>query len=305
MHALGLGTWKSEPGEVYEAVKTAIEIGYRHIDCAFIYFNESEIGQAIQDVISSGTVKREDLWITSKLWNNAHLKDQVEPALRNTLKDLQLDYVDLYLVHWPVAQKEHATFPSSGDDFLTPEEAPIHSTWEAMIESRNKGLTRHIGVSNFGVERLKALAAKSWVKPECNQVELHPLLAQNELKAYCDAEGIHLTAYSPLGSKDRDPAMKRDNEPDLFENPVIKSIASTHGASPAQILIRWAIQRGTAVIPKSVNPGRLKQNFDAARLQLSEHEMNQINDLDKGYRFLDGSIWTMEGSPHNISTFWD
>jgi len=146
MPALGLGTWKSDPGEVYKAVREAIKMGYRHIDCAMIYQNEAEIGQAFSDAFKDGDVKREELWITSKLWNNAHIKDDVQPALENTLKDLQLDYLDLYLIHWPVALKPGVGFPSSEDDFLSLKEVPTAVTWSGMEECKKVGLAKHIGV---------------------------------------------------------------------------------------------------------------------------------------------------------------
>ena len=243
MPILGLGTWKSEPGEVYDAIRTAIKVGYRHFDCAAIYGNEAEIGQAFSDAMKAGDVERESLWVTSKLWNNAHLKADVEPALRQTLSDLQLDYLDLYLVHWPVAHKPEAQFPRDGSAFLNNEEAPITETWEAMQACQQKGLAQHIGVSNFNIQKLKEAQSVGGQQPEMNQVELHPLLAQNDLVEFCKDNGVHLTAYSPLGSRDRHPAMKAAEEPDLFQNPTLNRVADEHGVHPAQILIKWAEDR--------------------------------------------------------------
>ena len=305
MPALGLGTWKSEPGEVYEAIRNAIEIGYRHFDCAFIYQNEKEIGKALRDEIKAGDVKRSELWVTSKLWNNAHLKKDVRPALLNTLDDLKLDYLDLYLIHWPVALKPRVIMPSTGSDFLSPEEAPLSETWMAMEKCRKEGFTKHIGVSNFTIKKIEALKRETLIKPEVNQVEGHPLLQQNDLLKYCHDHDIVLTAYSPLGSPDRQPLFKGENEPSLLENPVIVNIAESHGYTPGQVLVAWAIQRGTSVIPKSVNPGRMRQNMEAASITLPESDMDKIAALDKHYRYVTGEFWAIPGSPYSVEWLWD
>lgn len=301
---LGLGTWKSKPGEVYHAVREAIRIGYRHIDCAAVYANEAEIGQALEDTMQEGEVKREELWITSKLWNTAHRRQQVRPALEKTLHDLRLDYLDLYLVHWPVALKEHAPFPYRAEDLISLDEIPMTETWEGMEECLTSGLTRHIGVSNFSISKLKALKYSAVYAPEMNQIELQPLLQQNDMLDFCKKEGIHLTAYSPLGSRDRSAFFKDPNEPDLFENPVIKKVAAQNHCTPAQILIAWALQRGTAVIPKSVNPERIRQNFDAANILLSSSDMDELGRLDKHFRFITGGFWTQKGSPYTMESLW-
>ena len=301
---LGLGTWKSKPGEVYHAVREAIRIGYRHIDCAAVYANEAEIGQALEDTMQEGEVKREELWITSKLWNTAHRRQQVRPALEKTLHDLRLDYLDLYLAHWPVALKEHAPFPYRAEDLISLDEIPMTETWEGMEECLTSGLTRHIGVSNFSISKLKALKYSAVYAPEMNQIELQPLLQQNDMLDFCKKEGIHLTAYSPLGSRDRSAFFKDPNEPDLFENPVIKKVAAQNHCTPAQILIAWALQRGTAVIPKSVNPERIRQNFDAANILLSSSDMDELGRLDKHFRFITGGFWTQKGSPYTMESLW-
>lgn len=305
MPALGLGTWKSKPGEVYAAVREAIRIGYRHIDCAAIYLNEAEIGKALNDEFASGSVKREELWITSKLWNNAHRREQVIPALKKTLADLQLEYLDLYLVHWPIAFKEDVLAPRKGSDYITLDEIPLIETWQGMEDALSNGFAKHIGVSNFSVKKLKALIAQAKYKPEINQVELHPLLQQNDLFGFCKSENIFLTAYSPLGSQDRHPSLKRIDEPSLFNNSVIVSIAEKHNCTPAQVLIKWAVQRGTAVIPKSINPARLKENFDSQFITLTSDDMSSIAALDKHYRFLNGDNWAANGSPYTVAGIWD
>lgn len=300
--AIGLGTWKAEPGEVGQAVESALEAGYRHIDCAAIYRNEAEVGEALTRVFSRGEIKREDVHVTSKLWNNAHRKDDVIPALEKTLSDLKLDYLDLYLIHWPVAFRSGLEgFPESESDFLTPDEAPVSDTWAAMLEARERGLIRHAGVSNFSTHKLEQLAAESMEQPEMNQVELHPYLQQDELLAYCREHGILVTAYSPLGSSDRPDTMKSDDEPSLLDNEVIGTIAEQHGASPAQVLIAWAVARDTAVIPKSTNPEHIRSNLTAGELELSEQDIGRIAELDVHYRYIGGNVFrTASGLYGNI-----
>lgn len=304
MPILGLGTWKSGEGEVYRAVKEAVKIGYRHIDCAAIYGNEEEIGQAFIDLFEAGEVRREDLWVTSKLWNDSHKKEHVELALRKTLSDLRLDYIDLYLIHWPVAIKKGVGFPQQGEDFHSLEEVPLLETWEAMIQLKEKGLAGHIGVSNFNIPKLKHLSSESSQKPEMNQVEMHPLLAQTNLVEFSRSSGIPLTAYSPLGSNDR-PERIRGNRPVLLENEVVKDIADQHGVTPAQILIAFQIHRGVAVIPKSVNKSRIKENFEAAEVHLTPSDMERLIDLDEEMRYIDGTTWTPEYSPNTLESLWE
>ena len=301
MPALGLGTWKSEPGEVGQAIISAIKLGYRHFDCAPIYGNEKEIGEAFTKVFKDGLVKREEIWITSKLWCDNHKQPDVIPALRQTLADLQLDYLDLYLVHWPIALKHGETFPETGDEFLSPSEAPMTETWSGMEDCHREGLAHHIGVSNVSAARLESLVAAADHAPEVNQVECHPFLTQKELLEVCNKHGVVLTGYCPLGSG------KRGDEgvPNLLEERAIAQIAEKHSATAAQIALAWAVCRGTVPIPKSTNEGRQKENLAAAEIRLSPEEMSEIDALGRDFRYIDGKIWTENGSPYSLEWLWE
>ncbi len=305
MPLLGLGTWKSNDREAYNAVREAIRIGYRHFDCASRYENEKEIGEALSDAISDGEVTREELWITSKLWNNAHQKKHVRPNLLQTLNDLRLEYVDLYLIHWPVILKPEIIFPDKAEDFIPLEEVPIEETWLELEKCTNDGLVKYLGVSNFSIKKIKDLLTHCQIRPTCNQVESHPFFQQKDLLSFCKSEGIVLTAYSPLGSQDRPDRLKKVDDPFVLTHPTVLDIAKSYGVSAAQILIAWAVCRGTSVIPKSSNPDRLRENFVAADLELDKPTMDEITRLDRGFRYIDGTIWTIPGSPYTLENLWD
>ncbi|WP_027880627.1 aldo/keto reductase [Mesoflavibacter zeaxanthinifaciens] len=297
---LGLGTFRSEPNEVYTSVYEAIKIGYRHIDCASVYGNEKEVGNAIADAIKEGIVTREDLWITSKLWSDSHGRENVIPALQNTLNDLQLEYLDLYLIHWPVAFKKGVEFPKTAEEFIPLEDKPLTDTWKGMEDALEQGLTKHIGMSNFNQNDLINIIDHAKHLPEMLQVEVHPFLQQNELLEFAKTHRIHMTAYAPIGSGAND-----DDELILLKNKTINDIATANNMTAAQVLLAWDIQRGVSVIPKSVNPKRLQENFDTIHFELKEDDMKRIEALDKNHRFIDGTFWEVENGPYTADSIWN
>ena len=303
--AIGLGTWKSSPGEVYKAVRNAIHLGYRHIDCAYIYGNEVEIGDALHDAIASGEVTRPELFITSKLWNSFHHPDHVEAGLMESLNALRLDYLDLYLMHWPIACKPGVGLPGSVDEFVSLEEQPLIDTWQAMETCVDRGMIRQIGVSNFSIKKLKALLSAARIKPVSNQVEMHPYLQQPELVTFCQDNNVRLTAYASLGSTDRPQGLKRETDPDLLNHPDVMAIANKHQASAAQVLLAWSLHRQVVVIPKSVHEERLLQNIESANLMLDDDDIACITAMDKHYRYLAGDFWAVEGGPYTTDNIWD
>ncbi|WP_345742067.1 aldo/keto reductase [Cellulophaga baltica] len=300
MPILGLGTFRSEPNEVYNAVLSAIKIGYRHIDCAAAYGNEKEVGNAITEAIKQGLITREDLWVTSKLWNASHGEENVIPSLHQTLEDLQLAYLDLYLIHWPVALKKGTEMPEKASDFIPLSEVPLTNTWKGMEAALEEGLAKHIGVSNFNENQLKEVLATAVHQPEMNQVEMHPFLQQEALQSFCVQNDMLLTAYAPLGSLVDENSTLR-----LLENDTIQTIAKARNMSPAQVALAYTMQRGIAVIPKSINEARLLQNLETLNHTLTEEDMTLLKDLDKGHRFIDGKFWEFENGPYTADSIWN
>ncbi|KAH9922985.1 NADP-dependent oxidoreductase domain-containing protein [Fomitopsis serialis] len=275
--SVALGVWQASPGEVGAAVKTALNAGYRHIDGAWIYRNEAEVGQAIKE---SG-VSRKDLWLTSKLWNTFHAPEDIEEALDDSLQKLGTDYLDLYLMHWPVAFKKDTT---QVDEALTADPYP---TWQKLEEMVEKGKVRNIGISNFNIPRVKNLTANDLkVQPAVNQVELNFWNPQPELLKWSKDNGILLEAYSPLGSN------KQVKE--TLNQPEVKKIAEALGITPAQAIISWHVQRGTIVLPKSVTPSRVEENFkvfplpddlfDKLEAAAAAHPPQRVVNPSKGWR---------------------
>ncbi|KAJ5171416.1 Aldo/keto reductase subgroup [Penicillium coprophilum] len=271
--ALGLGTWQSQPGEVARAVFHAIKVGYRHIDAALCYGNENEVGQGIKEAIDGGIVKREDLFVTTKLWCSYHAR--VEEGLEQSLKDLGLDYVDLYLMHWPLAMNpkgNHNIFPKLADGSRDITHSHSHvTTWKSMEKLVGTGKVKAIGVSNYSVKYLEELLPQATIVPAANQIENHPLLPQQEIVDFCNKAGIHITAYSPLGST---------GSP-LFTAEPIVAVAEKRGVTPATVLLSWHIARGSSVLAKSVTPARIEANR-ADLIHLDAEDMATLRKYSDG-----------------------
>ncbi|MDC7126605.1 MAG: aldo/keto reductase [Spirochaetales bacterium] len=308
--AIGLGTFGSDhvsPVQVAETVKAAIKMGYRHIDCASVYGNEKEIGEAFKEVFDEGIVSREQLWITSKLWNDMHGKGDVLLSCAQTLKDLGLDYLDLYLVHWPFPNYHP---PGCDVESRSKDAKPyIHEkymeTWYQMERLVAAGLVKNIGTSNMTIPKMKLVLRDAKIKPVCNEMELHPNFQQPELFNFIKEQGIQPIGFSPIGSPAR-PERDRTAEDTVdIEDPAVKNIAEAHNIHPAVVCLKWAYKRGQLPIPFSTKERNLYSNLMAVvEDPLTNSEMKELEGADKGCRLIKGQVFLWEGS-NGWEDLWD
>ena len=312
MPAVGLGLWKLDLDEVADTVYNAIKTGYRHLDSAADYGNEKQVGEGIARAIADGLCRREDLWITSKLWNTFHRQEHVQAACKKSLDDLGIEYFDLYLVHLPIALKYvdfNDRYPpewifNPGDEYpaMEPDAVPLSETWTAMEGLVENHLARKIGVCNYSAVLLHDLMSYARIKPAMLQIESHPYLTQEALIRTAQAYNIAVTAFSPLGALSYvsiDMATAGDS---VLSEPVVIKAAERAGATPAQVVLRWGVQRGTAVIPKTSKIERLVENLTLSNFSLTDEEMSSISALDQNRRFNDPGVFceTAFGSFHSI-----
>ncbi|KAK4258550.1 hypothetical protein QN277_004991 [Acacia crassicarpa] len=285
MPIIGLGVWRMQGQEVRDLIINSIKLGYRHFDCAADYRNEAEVGDALAEAFKTGLVKREDLFITTKLWNSDH--GHVAEACKDSLKKLKLDYLDLYLVHFPIATRHTGvgtTDSALGDDGVLDIDTTIslETTWHAMEELVSLGLVRSIGISNYDIFLTRDCLAYSKIKPAVNQIETHPYFQRDSLVKFCQKHGICVTAHTPLGGAAAN--AEWFGTVSCLDDQVLKGLAEKYKKTAAQIALRWGIQRNTVVIPKTSKLERLKENFDVFDFKLSEEDMELIKGMDRKYR---------------------
>ncbi len=308
--AIGFGTFGSDhitPAEVAESVRFALEAGYRHIDCASVYGNEAAIGEVFHEVFSKGDIRREDVWITGKLWNDAHEPEKARESFSRTLKDLRLDYLDLYLIHWPFRNHHppHASVESRSENATPYNHEQYMETWRVLEGLADAGLARNIGVSNMTKAKLELLLADARIRPAVQEMELHPHFQQKELFDYCRKEGIAVIGYSPLGSPNRP---ERDKTPDDtvdMEDPVIVRIAKAHSVHPASICLKWAASNHHVPIPLSTKKRNIVSNLEAVMTDpLTENEKAEIDAIDRNCRLIKGQVFLWEGAK-DYHDLWD
>jgi alcohol dehydrogenase (NADP+) len=296
MPAIGLGTFGSDHAsheEVAAAVRGAAEVGYRHFDCAAVYRNEHLIGAALQDVIAGG-VRREELWVTSKLWNDRHAEADVIPTFRQSLADLRLDYLDLYLVHWPFPNTHAPGVDVTSRD--SDAQPYIHEnymkTWRQLEKLVDLGLVRHIGTSNMTIPKLKLLLRDARIKPAVNEMEMHPHFQQPELFRFVRENGMEAVAYSPIGSPNRPERDRTPGDTVDIEDPVIVAIAQRLDVHPAVVCIKWLVQLGATPIPMSIKRRNYLANLEGVVSEpLTEAEMQAIAGIDKNCRLIKGQVF--------------
>jgi len=301
MPSIGMGLWKLEKKTVSSTVRDAIEMGYRHLDSAADYANEAEVGNGIKQALDDGLCMREDLWITSKLWNTDHRAEHVRPALERSLSDLKVDYLDLYLIHFPIALKhvphDHhypADWLYNPDDpecKMELDAVPISETWAALEELVEEGLVRNIGVCNFNTSLIHDLLNYAKIPPAVVQIESHPYLTQEPLLRLCKEKDISVTAFSPLGALSYVPINMAQAADTVLEEPVVLAAAQRLEKTAAQIVLRWGLQRNVSIIPKSSNPERLYENLQLFDFTLSDQEMADISALNRNQRFNDPGVF--------------
>jgi len=314
MPSVGLGLWKLDLDEVADTVYNAIKTGYRHLDSAADYGNEKQVGEGIARAIADGLCCREDLWITSKLWNTFHRQEHVQAACMKSLDDLGIDYFDLYLVHFPIALKYvdfNDRYPpewifNPGDEYpaMEPDAVPLSETWTAMEGLVENQLARKIGVCNYSAVLLHDLMSYARIKPAMLQIESHPYLTQEALIRTAQSYNIAVTAFSPLGALSYvsiDMATAGDS---VLSEPVVIKAAERAGATPAQIVLRWGVQRGTAVIPKTSKAERLIENLSLSNFNLTDDEMASISALNQNCRFNDPGVFC-EGAFGKFHSIYD
>ncbi|XP_057372581.1 1,5-anhydro-D-fructose reductase-like [Daphnia carinata] len=290
---IGLGTWQCTADEVKEAVNAALETGYRHIDTAYLYQNEAAIGQVIHEWINSGKLKRQELFITTKLPFTGNKPEKVEHFLKLSLENLKLDYVDLYLIQFPIGfcgEDDRDLFPTDANGKLLLDfDSNTLTLWKAMESQVDAGRAKAIGLSNFNSHQIERIVQTSRIKPANLQVEMHAYFQQKRLRTYCKKHGIIVCAYGPLGSKGRIDFSARCGVPkpqvaDVLDDPMVAEIANAHSKTSAQVLLRHLIQLNVVVIPKSVTQSRIRENYDVFDFVLTENEMEKLSQLDKNNR---------------------